>query len=151
MKRVLIIAWILAVASIGLATVVQAVQPANQKPYVHVSPSPRSLDLGTATGPGFYDIPKALTLRIDSNCLHGPIKISATDLKGRFGQSIPPERFFVRSSATWGFVPMNRPVAISRTQKGSHDIVLDLQVETGSRDMAGQYQGALTVTVMPPV
>ena len=151
MKRVLIIAWILAVASIGLATVAQAVQPAGQKPYVHVSPSPHSLDLGTAAGPGFYDIPKALTLKIDSNCLHGPIMISATDLKGRFGESIPPERFLVRSSATWGFVPMKRPVAVSKTRSGSHDIVLDFQVETGARDMAGQYQGALTVTVMPPV
>ena len=151
MKRVLITAWILAVASIGLATVAQAVQPAGQKPYVHVSPTPHSLDLGTAPGPGFYDIPKALTLRVESNCLHGPIMISATDLTGSSGRSIPPERFFVRSPATWGFVPMSRSVAVSKTQSGCHDIVLDFQVETGTEEMAGTYQGALTVTVMPPV
>lgn len=151
MKRVLIIAWILAVASIGLATIAQAVQPANKQPYIYVSPSTHSLDLGEAVSPGFYSVPKALTLRIDSNCLHGPIRISATDLKRRLGGSIPPERFFVRSSATWGFVPMDRSVAVSKTQSGPHDIVLDLQVETGFNDLAGEYQGALTVTVMPPV
>jgi hypothetical protein len=150
MKRVLLTAWIVAMASIGLATIAQAVQPA-QKPFLHVSPNTNSLDLGTAPGVGFHEVPKALTLRIESNCLHGPIRVSATELRRSRGGSIPPDRFFVRSSATWGFVAMDRPVAVSRAQSGSHDIVLDFRVETQSKDMAGQYQGALTVTVMPPV
>ena len=150
MKRVLITALILATASMGLATVARAVQPA-KKQFVHVSPSTYSLDLGTASSPGVYNIPKALTLNIDSNCLHGPIKISVTNLKRHPVGSIPPERIFVRSSATWGFVAMDRPVAVSKTQSGSHAIVLDLQVQTGFNDFAGKYRGMLTVTVMPPV
>ena len=150
MKRVLITALILAVASAGLATVAQAVQPA-RKPFIHVSPSPRRLNLGTAATPGFYSVANALTLNVDSNCLHGPIMISATDLKRRQGGSIPPDRISVRSSATMGFVTMGKPVAVSKPKSGSHRIVLDLQVETGFNDMAGRYHGTFTVTVMPPV
>lgn len=150
MKRILITACLLAIVSIGLATVAQAVQT-DKKPFVHVSPDKRSLDLGTARSPGFFSVEKALTLKVDSNCLHGPIKISASSLKRKLGGSISPDRIFVRSSATWGFVPMDRPVAVSRPQAGSHDVVLDLQVETGFQDLAGQYVGTLTVTVMPPV
>ncbi|UCF14289.1 MAG: hypothetical protein JSW59_12815 [Phycisphaerales bacterium] len=150
MKRVLITAWALAMASIGLTTVAQPVQTAKE-PFIHVTPSKHSLDLGAAVAPGYYSVDKALTLKIDSNCLHGPIMISSTELKRSRGGSIPPKRIFVRSAATWGFVPMDRPVAVSRPQVGSHNIVLDLQVETGFYDVAGKYQGTFTVTVMPPV
>ena len=151
MKRVLITACLLAVmAALGLATVAQAVQPAS-KPFIHVSPSPNRLDLGTAVSPGFYDVPKALTLNIDSNCLHGPIVISASNLKRHPGGYIPAGRIFVRSSATSGFVNLDRPVAVSRPEVGSHKIVVDVQVLTGFSDMAGRYSGAFTVTVMPPV
>lgn len=150
MKKVLTTAWMLAVASMGLAAVAEAVQPAN-KPFVHVSTSPSRLDLGTASSPGFFDVPKALTLNVDSNCLHGPIMISATDFRRHMGGFIPPSRVFVRSSSTSGFEAMDRPVAVSGTTSGSHKIVLDLQVLTGFNDMAGQYRGTFTVTVMPPV
>ncbi len=150
MKRVLITALILATASMGLATVALAVQPAKEQ-FIHVTPSTYSLDLGTAASPGFYNIPKAITLTVDSNCLHGPIMISASNFQRRTVGSIPPERIFVRSAATWGFVKMDKPVPVSKPRVGSHDIVLDLQVQTGFNDFAGEYRGVLTVTVMPPV
>ena len=151
MKRVLITACLLAaMAALGLATVAQAVQPAS-KPFIHVSTSPSRLNLGTAVAPGFYDIPKALTLNVDSNCLHGPIMISASNLRRHPGGFIPAERIFVRSSTTCGFVNLGRPVAVSVPKSGSHKIVLDVQVRTGFSDMAGRYSGGFTVTVMPPV
>ena len=150
MKRVLKTACILAIASIGLATVAQAV-PTGKKPFVHVSPSTYDLDLGTAAAPGLHIVNKVLTLKIESNCLHGPIMVSVSEFRRSLGGSISPDRIFVRSKATWGFVPMDKPVAVSRPQVGSHDIVLDMQVEAGFHDYAGQYRGTITVTIMPPV
>jgi len=150
MKRVLMATWMLAVASMGLAAVAEAVQT-DDKPFIYVSTSPSRLDLGMASSPGFFNVPKALTLNVDSNCLHGPIMISANSFSRRAGGTIPPDRIFVRSSATHGFEPMDRPVAVSSTTAGSHKIVLDLQVLTGFNDMAGQYRGTFTVTVVPPV
>jgi hypothetical protein len=67
------------------------------------------------------------------------------------GVSIPPEHIFVRTKGTRGFVPMNKPVAISAPTAGSHRIVLDLQVQAGFRNPAGNYRGTFTVTVMPPL
>ena len=150
MKRILITAWIVAVALVGFAAVAEAVQP-TRKPYVHVSTSPHSLDLGTASLAGYYEVSKALTVQVDSNCLHGPIMISATTLRHHLGVSIPPERILVRSKETRGFVPMNRPVRISAPMSGSHTIVLDLQVQTGFKNLAGKYRGTFMLTVMPPV
>jgi hypothetical protein len=46
---------------------------------------------------------------------------------------------------------MKRPVSVSKPHVGPHDIVLDLQVETGFENMAGVYEGTFTVTIMPPV
>ena len=150
MKRVLITAWIVAAALIGFVAVAEAVQPA-AKPFINVSTSPHRLDLGTASFPGPHNVSKALTVHVDSNCLHGPITISATTLRHHLGDSIPPGRIFVRTKGTYGFVPMDRPVAISAPMSGSHSIVLDLQVQTGFTDLTGRYRGTFTVTVMPPV
>lgn len=150
MKRILITAWIVAVAVIGFAAVAEAVQPAG-KPYVYVSTSPQSLDLGTASFAGYHKVSKALTVEVDSNCMHGPITISATKLRHHMGNSISPERIFVRTDATGGFVPMDRTVTISDPTLGPHKIVLDLQVQAEFRDLAGAYRGTFTITVMPPV
>ena len=139
-----------AVASIGFAAVAEAVQPA-AKPFIHVWTSPDRLDLGTASFAGTHNVPKALTVQVDSNCLHGPITISATTLRHHLGVSIPPERILVRSKGTHGFVPMNRRVRISAPTSGSHTIVLDLQVQTGFNNLAGKYRGTFMITVMPPV
>ena len=148
MKRLVII-WSLAAVLFGLAGIAGAGQI--DKPFVNVSTTPDILDLGTS--PVFtdsYDVLGALTVNVDSNCFHGPITISTTKLKRRQGGSISPNRIFVKTPATGGFVAMARPVAISKSTEGSHKIVLDLRVDTKFLDPAGEYTGTVTLTVMPP-
>ena len=48
MKKVIITAWAVAVALVGLAAGAEAIQPLT-KPFVHVSTRPRKFDLGTAS------------------------------------------------------------------------------------------------------
>ena len=149
MKR-LVITWVLAVGLFGLAGIAGAEQTG--KPFVNVYTTPDKLDLGTASlFTDTYDVLAALTVKVDSNCMHGPIMISTTKLKRRRGGSISPERIFVNSPATSGFVTMARPVAISKPTIGPHKIVLDLRVQTQFLDPAGQYTGTLMLTIMPPV
>jgi len=148
MKRLVII-WALTAVLFGLAGITEATQ--TDKPFVHVSATPDEVDLGTASFfRDIYDVPAALTVNVEANCMHGPIMISATKLKHRQGGSISPESIFVKTSATDGFVPMARPVAISKSTMGSHKIVLDLRVETNSLRPAGEYSGTLVLTIMPP-
>ena len=151
MKR-LIIKCALAVGLFGLAGFATAEQV--NEPFVNVSTTPDKLDLGTASlFTDTLDVPSALTVKVDSNCMHGPIMISTTKLKRRQGGSISPERIFVNTPATDGFVAMSRPVAISKPKIGSHKIVLDLRVETrkiGLLYPAGEYTGTLMLTIMPP-
>jgi hypothetical protein len=96
-------------------------------------------------------VPAALTVEVDSNCFHGPIMITTTKLKRRQGGSISPERIFVKTPATSGFVTMAKPVAISKSAEGPHKIVLDFRVETQFLDPAGEYTGTIMLTIMPPV
>lgn len=148
MKR-LVITWALAAVLFGLAGVAGAEQI--NKPFVNVSTTPDVLDLGTASlFTDSLEVPGALTVKVDSNCFHGPIMISTTKLKRRRGGSISPERIFVKTPATGGFVSMARPVAISKSTDGPHTIVLDLRVETNFLDPAGEYTGTITLTIMPP-
>jgi len=148
MKR-LVITWALAVVLFGLTGIAGAEQI--HVPFVNVSTTPDILDLGTASlFTESYDVPGALTVNVDSNCFHGPIMISTTKLKRRRGGSISADRIFVKTPATRGFVPMARPVAISKATEGSHKIVLDLRVDTQFLDPAGEYTGIVTITVMPP-
>jgi len=148
MKR-LVITWALATVLFGLAGVAGAEQIG--KPFVNISTTPDILDLGTASlFTDSLDVPGALTVKVDSNCFHGPIMISTTKLKHRQGGSISPDRIFVKTPATGGFVTMARPVAISKSTEGPHEIVLDLRVETNFLYPAGEYTGIITLTIMPP-
>ena len=148
MKR-LVITWTLSAVLFGLAGIAGAEQ--FDKPFVNISTTPDVLDLGTASlFTDSFDVPGALTVNVDSNCFHGPIMISTTKLKRRQGGSISPDRIFVKTPATGGFVTMARPVAISKSTEGPHKIVLDLRVETKFLDPAGEYTGTITLTVMPP-
>ena len=148
MKR-LIITWALAVGLFGLSGFAEAEQ--TDEPFVNVSTTPDKLDLGTVSlFTDTYDVPAALTVNVDTNCMLGPIMISATKLKHKQGGSISPERIFVKTSVTDGFVAMARPVAISKPTIGSHKIVLDLRVETEFLYPAGEYTGTLMLTIMPP-
>jgi hypothetical protein len=146
MKRRFVITWALAVGLFGLAAVVEA-----EEPFVHLSTTPDKIDLGTAPFANSFDVPAALTVNVEANCIHGPIMISSTELKHSQGVSISPERIFVKSPATEGFIAMARPVVISKPTIGSHKVVLDLRVETDFLYPAGEYSGTLMLTIMPPV
>ena len=148
----------MAVTLFGLTGVTAAVQPAKvNKPvpvaqqFVNITTSPDRLNLGTTTFPGIHDLPEALTVEVESNCLHGSIVISSTKLTRRGGGVIMPERISVQSPATVGYVKMSKPVAISKPTEGSHKIVLDFRVQSDMIDLAGKYTGTFTFTIMPPV
>ena len=67
MKR-LVITWVLAVGLFGLAGIAGAEQTV--RPFVNISTTPDTLDLGTASlFTNFYDVPSALTVKVDANCM----------------------------------------------------------------------------------
>jgi len=151
-----------AVVMFGAAGIAQA----DSGPFVNVFATSNSLQYGapglfadgdTHFGPGSVTFPTvhygstaSLTVKVESNCLHGPIVASITELKHRKGGSIPPERIFVKSPTTDGYVTMARPVVISRPETGSHDIELDFRLDILPSDHAGRYTGTITFTIMPP-
>ncbi len=151
-----------AVVLFGVAGIAQA----DSDPFVNVSTTSNSLvfgapglfsDFDTHFGPGsvlfptvHYGSSASLTVIVESNCLHGPIVASITELKHRRGGSIPPERISVKSPTTNGYVTMARPVVISRPETGSHNIELDFRLDVFPSDQAGSYRGTITFTVMPP-
>jgi hypothetical protein len=152
MKR-LVITWVLAVALFGLAGTAEAVKPVvKTEPFINVSTTPDTLDLGTCSFlGGTYDLPAALTVDVEANCMYGPIMVSVTELKRRYGGgSVPRERILVKTPLTGQFVTMAKPVFISEPATGSHKIVLDFKVQAEFSDPAGKYTGAITFTIMPP-
>ena len=136
-----------AVVVFGLAGFADAASPA--KSFLSISITPDILDLGTVPFAGLYDSPASLTVRVESNCAHGPIMVSATELTRYHGGSVSPNRLSVKSEATNGYVTMEKPVAVSHPHNGSHEIGLNFRVQ-GEMDPAGQYRGTLTFTIMPP-
>jgi len=144
MKKILITCAI-AMALFGMAEIVQA-----QEPYVRVSTVGDNFNLGTFS---FWDdgtSPSVLTVKVESNCLHGPIVASISTLKRIGGNIITPDRILVKTSTTNGYVSMAQPVAISQTTEGSHEIKMNFKVKTNIKDFAGRYSGALAFTIMPP-
>ena len=152
---------LMAAVVFGVAGIAQA-----EKTFVNVSATSNSLEFGRPTflsegdthfGPGSVVFPTvyfissaALTVKVESNCLHGPIVASITALRHRRGGFIPPERISIKSPTTNGYVKMTKPVAISRPEIGSHDIELDFRLEVLPSDHAGSYRGTITFTIMPP-
>jgi hypothetical protein len=65
------------------------------------------------------------------------------------GKEITPDRISVKSPITNGYVSMEKPVTISKPHLGSHDINLDFKLKVNPFEIAGQYKGTLTFTVMP--
>ncbi len=160
MKRVTIL--LTAVALFGVAGIAQA----DSEPFVNISATSNSLEFGrpalltdgdTHYGPGsvmfptvHYGSSASLTVKVESNALHGPIVASITALEHPRGGSIPPERISIKSPTTNGYVTMARPVVISRPETGSHDIELDFRLDVFPSDHAGSYRGTVTFTIMPP-
>ncbi len=160
MKKVTIL--LTAVVLFGVAGIAQA----DFGSFVNISVTSNSLEFGKPTffsegdtyfGPGSVVFPTvqfmssaALTVQVESNCLHGPIVASITALRHSRGSSIPPERISIKAPTTNGYVAMKKPVIISSPEAGSHDIELGFRLDISPSDRAGQYQGNITFTIMPP-
>lgn len=145
MKKLLII-FVSGFVLLSSAGIVRAEQP-----FVYLSIPQKKVDLGTIL---MWDtiIPEAMTLKVNSNCLHGSVIASISPLKDFYGNQITQDRIFIKTAYTGNFVPMVKPVVISKPAEGSHDIVIDFKVKAkGIYDKPGSYCGTLVFTVMPPV
>ena len=145
---------------------VAGIAHANSRPFLNISATSDSLKFGRPTflsdgdtffGPGSVTFPSAhfmslatLTVKVESNYLHGPIVASITALRHPRGSFIPPERISIKSPTTNGYVTMAKPVTISKPEIGSHNIELDFRLELFASDHAGRYKGTITFTIMPP-
>ena len=120
------------------------------QPYVQLSVTPQSLDLGTVPQPGTFDSPSELKVHVAANCVHGGIAASVTALQRTGGGSIGPERVFMKLPATGNYVPMTHPVAVTGPMTpGVFDVILKFRVETALADIPGEYAGTLTITLVP--
>ncbi len=144
MKK-LLITWSMLIVLFGTAGISRA-----DEQYVKISTTAKSLNLGTLTFWGDGVSTEVLKVRVESNCVHGPIVASITSLKGVGGGNITPDRILIKTETTGGFVPMAKPVSISETVEGSHDITANFKIDTTIKDHAGRYSGSLAFTVMPP-
>ncbi len=150
--------WLVAVILFTMPVIAQA-----DAPFVNISPSSDSLKFGepvfsepSLIAPGTAIYPTtfgtssaALTLKVESNCLHGPIMASITELRHRWGKKITPNRISIKAPITNGYVSMAKPVLISNPHTGSHNIDLSFRLDVNPFEAAGRYEGTLTFTVMP--
>ncbi len=157
MRRVMKI-WLLAIILFAVPMIAQA-----DEPFVNISPSTESVQFGeieftkpSLIGPGAALYPStfgyssaSLTLRVNSNCLHGPIMASVTTMRHRMGKTITPDRISVKSPITDGYVSMEKPVMISKPEMGSHEIDLSFKLKVNPFESAGRYKGTIMFTVMP--
>ena len=133
-------------------------------PYVSISTTKDRLEFGMATfselepslvnGKALfpsilYSATASLTVRVDSNCLHGPVVASMSELRHTGGKIIPRERISISAPTTNGYVSMAKPVKISNPETGPHDIDLDFRVERLLNDPAGKFSGTITFTIIP--
>ncbi len=158
----LVITLLTAVVLFGVAGIAQA----DLGSFVNISITSNRLVFGTPTlflegdtyfGPGSAVVPSvhyassaSLTVKVESNCLHGPIVASITPLEHHRGIFILPERISIKAPTTNGYVTMTKPVAISNPEIGSHDIELDFRLDIFPSGPAGKYTGTITFTIMPP-
>ncbi|MFZ2145608.1 MAG: hypothetical protein WAV28_00190 [Sedimentisphaerales bacterium] len=174
MKKLLVITWTAMMVMFGLAGIAQAgskpltgtftILPNTDDPFVSISATSNVLKFGEPTfaepvlAPGAAMFPSiyraaaaSLTVRVESNCLHGPIVASVTELRHSGGFTIQPDRILINAPImNEEYIRMVRPVVISEPQTGSHDIVLNFKLQATNFDYAGRYSGTITFTVMPP-
>ncbi len=155
----LVTTYLVALILLGAAGIAKA----DDEPFVKIIPVANRLEFERAKFPKgsimsgkallpsiLYSASASLTLKVDSNCLHGPIVASMSELKHtRSNKTIPLERISIKAPTTQGFVPMTKPVIISNPENGSHDINLDFRVERFLRDPAGKFSGTITFTIIP--
>ncbi len=141
----LLMTCVISVVLFGAAGTIQA-----EEPFVRLSTNTDSFKLGTFS---FWEdgaSSAVLTVKVESNCLHGPVVASISPLKRAGSISITPDRITVKTDTTGGYVSMVKPVSISETTEGSHDINMSFKIQTDIKDPAGRYSGILAFTVMPP-
>ncbi len=156
MKRVIKI-LLVAIILFAMPVIAQA-----DAPFVNISPSSDSLQFGEiefsepSIAPGAALYPTTfgtssadLTLKVESNCLHGPIMASITTLRHRWGKSITPDRISIKAPITNGYVSLAKPVIISKPEMGSHNIDLSFRLKINPFEAAGRYEGTLTLTILP--
>lgn len=148
MKRRLVIWTIILFCLAGIA---QAVRPAGEEPFVNIAVTPSKLDLGTIPFVGSQDSSEVLKIKVDANCMHGPIILSATEFERSGGGSISPKHIYVKSSAKEGFEAMEKPVTISNPEEGPHEIFLKFRLHKmyDRIEPAGRYKGTFTFTIIP--
>lgn len=174
MKKIAVITWTAMMVMFGLAGIAQAgseplrgtftILSKTDYPFVSISATSNVLKFGepkfadpilapgAAMFPSIYRAAEAsLTVRVESNCLHGPIVASVTELRHSGGFTIARERILINAPIMREeYIRMARPVVISEPQTGSHDIVLNFKLQATHFDYAGRYSGIITFTVMPP-
>jgi len=150
--------WLVAIILFAVPMIAQA-----DEPFVKISPLSENVKFGkieftepSLLAPGaalypttFGSSSAALTLKVNSNCLHGPIMASVTDLRHRMGKTITSDRISIKAPITDGYVSMEKPVMISKPEMGSHDIDLSFKLKVNPFETAGRYKGTITFTVMP--
>ena len=178
MKKLVIITCTTMMVMFGLTGIAQAdvevnstgpyviMNPASEiGPFVSISATSDKVEFGKPVFSDYFSAPgqvlfpslyssssAALTVHVESNCLHGPIVASMTSLRHSGGSTITPDCVFIKAPAiTDEYSSMARPVKISETQTGSHDIELLFKLQAPkSFSRAGRYTGSITFTVMPP-
>ena len=122
-------------------------------PFTYLSVPQKKIDLGTIL---IWDtvIPEAVTLKVNSNCMHGSIVASISSLKNIWGPKITQDRIFIKTPYTGDFISMVKPVIISGPMFGPHDIPIDFKVKAntnGVLERAGKYSGTIVFTILPPI
>ena len=146
MKK-LIKRWLFILVFFALAGIAQA----EEKPFLRITTTPRELDLGEYSLVGGQESSGKLTVSVESNFLHGPIVVSLSKLRHDDGKNtIPVENVQIKTPTSGDFISLLKPVSISKTTLGSHNIVLYFKVKTGFFSRAGKYEGSLVFTIMPP-
>ena len=151
----LVITLVMAIVLFGSSGIAEVQQhiivPTPDEAFVNIVPLMSEFGLGTTSFPGAQVLDQTFTIRVESNCLHGSILAATEGFRRQPGGFISPHRISIKSQVTNGFVPMEKPVAISKTEFGNHDIVLNFKVMTGVQDPEGRYTGTLILTLMPPI
>ncbi len=158
MKKLIMISALMALC-FGLTGIVQAVRPSeppkiiSDKPYVGISFTPESIDLGTVSPTGFKDIPAKLEARIIANCPH-QIKASFKPFKSVGSDiSIKPEDTSVEINGVKIPVDSSSVSIIGSARPTPPEgIGVPFDIKFGARALllypAGPYKGSLVLTIM---
>ena len=120
-----------------------------EEPFVYISFEQKAVKLSSSV---IYDniIPEALTLKVNSNCFHGSVVASMSSIRNKYGKAIDQDRVCIKTSATDGFVSLEKPVIISKPAFGSYNIIIDFLVKANDEFLrAGKYSGTIAFTVLP--